>query len=236
MEHLDTSWIHSSNISSSGSLNSKLFSYEREPIPSIALYFIYTDNDLNIQNITTTEHAFSTPSSTTFKKEQIMYYIENRRKIDNKKYKLVDLLCFHVDLEEKIISDFIAIKEENIQSFSQSFFKVLNIFHDITFSSSIFHFHSLSSLYFIFRENQPEPEKPTLKSILKVPKKYKKTRKIKIMGNIGGNVIDNFINGNVEANVDTKPTKEEPPVHKMRKTKKVRIIAPYDNDNTETTN
>jgi len=103
------------------------------------------------------------------------------------KYKLIDILKYNVELEPENIQSY--SKTENIVEKSAGFFKVLPIIDDIVISPSIFIFHGINAIYFIFQEVKTEKHRHTIKSILKHSKmdeisastsSHKSTKKVRI--------------------------------------------------------
>jgi hypothetical protein len=86
-----------------------------------------------------------------------------------------------VDLEPNHIQEFVYGDLDN-----NRFFKVFSIVEDIVISPSIFIFHSLNSIYFVFQEIELI-ENPIIKPILKIggEKDSKKTtKKVRILESI----------------------------------------------------
>jgi hypothetical protein len=158
---LDTSWIidqeRLQNIQSN---------YCREPMTSIDLFYIYINRNQYINKILCEKQSIIDLSG-FISKELLLKLIQSKKIMTaNSKYKLSEILSYHVDLEP-----------EQIQSYSHStetdnfnnYFKVLPILDDITITPSIFIFHDINALYFLFQEvdlDKPQ-HRHTLKSILK---------------------------------------------------------------------
>jgi hypothetical protein len=148
---IDFSWIDKETKMGSCDTN-----YIREPIHSINLFFIYINSNLEIEyvsndvetlvNIPSTNIPSTNIPSTNINKERLLHIIQNKRHHNNKKYRLDDILSFQIHLEP-----------ENIQSFVSSttpdtFLKSVPIFDNISCIPSIFIFHDIASLYFLFYE------------------------------------------------------------------------------------
>lgn len=141
----DSSDIDFSWIDKMGSCHTN---YIREPINSIKLFFIYINSNLEIDYVSNdVETLVNIPSNIrNISKERLLHIVQNKRHHNNKKYRLDDILSFQIHLEP-----------ENIQSFvtsttSNTFLKSLPIFDDISCIPSIFIFHDIASLYFLFYE------------------------------------------------------------------------------------
>jgi len=141
------------------------FLFEKDYITDIRLIFIYVDAvEHSIINIETAEHAFpennlSVPPVLT--KEQIMYYVENRRKgpiggsdCHGKKHRVTDILLSYID-DIPLFDD-----DDNDNNVSNKHkIKRLDIFHDVSFPPSVLAVHSIHSIYFIFQEIPSVPNR-----------------------------------------------------------------------------
>lgn len=168
-DNLDMSWLDEQERIQNIQTN-----YVREPMGSIHVKFIYINQNQYIDNIIHEKHAlemFIDASGSVLANDILLRLIQSKKLVTPvSKYKLVDILLYHVDLEPEHIQSY--SKTENLTEQSAGFFKVLPILGNIQISPSIFIFHSTNTLYFIFQE--VEIEKTThsvvLKSILKTRK------------------------------------------------------------------
>jgi hypothetical protein len=120
------------------------------------------------------------------KKETLLKIIQDK-KINTpfSKYKLADILTFFVDLEPENIQSY--SNTDNIENSYSNFFKILNIPDEIYIPQSIFIFHNVNTIYFIYQEFEVANKKnTTFKSILKpinrepLTSYQKSTKKVKI--------------------------------------------------------
>jgi hypothetical protein len=149
----------------------------REPMSSITLFYIYINQYQYIDKIISEKHVISDPSS-VLSKETLLQIIQTRK---ISKYKFVDILTFHVPLEPEHLQYY--SKQQDFQESSKGFFKVLPIVDEIRIEPSIFIFHNINSIFFIFQEFPQSSQKHTLKSILKkenLPLLHKTTKKVRI--------------------------------------------------------
>jgi hypothetical protein len=148
-EDLDTSWIESEEFRNN---------YEREPLKDLVVFFVYIDKELSIEKIIKENMELDDCS---ISKEKLLHLIQTKRhRTDGsvgKKYKLIDLMEFHVPLGPDELECF--VKEDGPVS---RFLNPLPIFQSVVVDPSIFIFHDLNSLFFFFKE----VENP-IKSILK---------------------------------------------------------------------
>lgn len=168
-DSLDTSWIQQED-----KIESIQNHYIREPMESINTYFIYINSNDSIEKIICEKEPciiLGPENKVGFNKERLLQIIQNKKyrtssnaykvlsskshgnkKYGLKKYLLKDLLSFVVDLEPENVEAFSELDIQNSGK-SSSFLKVLPIFDEIVIPESIFVFHSINCLYFIFRED-----------------------------------------------------------------------------------
>lgn len=157
MDNLDTSWIEEEE---------KLFSIQnkcfREPLKDIAMFFIYVNHTDEIEKISKEMEVLENETN-SISKERILQIIQQKRHIDSaKKYRLFDLLSFQIDLDSENLQSFVDL--DNDEELKNVFLKSVPIFDEIKCAPSIFIFHDINSLYFIFKEI---PNPANIKSILK---------------------------------------------------------------------
>ena len=118
--------------------------YKREPLEYINLHFCYVDAENAIVNLKTEKHTFS--GTPTILEKEIFAIIEEKKHDANIHYVFSELSLFVVDLEP-----------ENIQTIEPNktpFFKTLPFISDIAIPPSIFIFHPLNSLFFLFKRRK----------------------------------------------------------------------------------
>ena len=126
--------------------------HPREPMDSILCYFVYVDSDSSIVTIATDNLLLYwnvEKSCKCIPKEQVLQLIQERRKrASNTQYIYKDACMFLVDLEP-----------DNVQSYAQNKTNDTNLFvtnipviGDIMVPPSIFVFHGINSICFVFQE------------------------------------------------------------------------------------
>jgi hypothetical protein len=169
---MDTSWIEEQE-----KLDTIDTTYYREPMDSIDIYILYINQNKFIENIIYEKHPLIHDKTGTFlSKEFLIQFIQSKKKSTPfSKYKFDTILYYNIDLEPENIQSYSL--NENLSEMSNPFFKVLPIINDIYFSDSIFIFHGINSLFFLFQEveNIDSSRKHTLKSILKTEKSKERT-------------------------------------------------------------
>jgi hypothetical protein len=154
--------------------------YIREPMDTIRCYFLYINLNSYIEKITSEQIKISyqngepveNTSSDTSKigiipKEQVLHFIQQKRFCNNNntKYIFKDSWMYLVDLEPENLQNY--SKSDNFKDISKQFFQVLPPIEDIRIPPSIFIFHDINALYFLFQEVPPK-ENVQPKSILKI--------------------------------------------------------------------
>ena len=160
---LDTSWIDLQN-----KIDDIHEHYFREPMQEINLFCIYVNDDSNIEHVISEKEMLAPLSNGKMgiTKDRLLHLIQTKKsnyRERDKKCKLVDILYYNaviesVDLERDYM-------DENWESPYSSFFKTLPIFDEIIVDDSIFVFHDVNSIFFIFK--QFATHNSSLKSILK---------------------------------------------------------------------
>ena len=194
LENFDTSWIEEQERYQNIEGNSRV----REQSNYINIHYIYVNKENNVNKIdhekypldhSQSSHPSSHPSShkcSLISKENVLRIIQSRKIFTpTSKYKFEDIILYNVDIEPENIQSY-ENTEPNMEN-SREYFKVLPFINDITIPDSIFIFHQINCLFFIFKEYCfQESKKPPLKSILKsssidgeqLPRKH--TKKVRI--------------------------------------------------------
>lgn len=162
-DDLDMSWITEQERIQNIQKN-----YYREPMETVNIYFIYINQNQYIDKILCEKHDLDNNNGCSLlNKEKLLQIIQNKKiKTLNSRYKLIDILQYHVELEPEHIQTFINGEPDPS---SQKILKNISVFDEIVFSPSIFIFHGINCLYFIFQEVETISTKnrKSMKSILK---------------------------------------------------------------------
>lgn len=150
---IDTNWLENHN---------RLYNLsnipETEFMNDIGIYFIYINKNFYIEKILFEKHILEKDINFSFlSKESVLKIIQTKKNITpTSKYKLIDILLFNID------NDHNEIEQINSKSLIN-----IPIFNNIQINKSIFVFHNINNIYFIFQENDNNQLRTTLKSILK---------------------------------------------------------------------
>jgi hypothetical protein len=130
--------------------------YSREPMENIVCCFLYVNEDNSLDKITYDTFPLQSylnkeKSGHILPKELVLQLIQNKRiYTPTSKYIFKNSWLYLVDLEPENIQDY--SKSENFHQLSSRFMHVFHTIQDISIPSSIFIFHSLNMLYFLFEE------------------------------------------------------------------------------------
>jgi hypothetical protein len=137
---MDTDWIHHEQRLSI--IDQKCLP---EPLPYITLEFIYINKQSEV--VDTATEKLSSSSSSSLSKELLISIIHAHKKRDHKNYVLKDTLLFHIPIQPEILPSFLE------ETFNTSIFtKTFPIIDDIVLPPSIFIFHPINTLFFVYCE------------------------------------------------------------------------------------
>jgi hypothetical protein len=161
---LDISWIKEQE-----KLQQINENYFKEPMEAIDMFFIYINTNDYIEKIVYGEQklVINPNNNSIIPNEDVIQLIENNKYLANNKYKILDILLYNVSLQPENIQSY--SQNDNVLDTSSKFIEPLSIINDFVIPPSIFIFHKINSLFFIFKQlekiNIPLP-KPILKSCI----------------------------------------------------------------------
>lgn len=148
-DDLDTSWIDDLD-----KLNNIHHSYFREPMKDIDFCIVLVDSNDSILKIKKENHRFSTiDKNCTFNNSFLIQFIERIKNTYSKgmiRYKLQDVLLYNIDIEPEHIQNYVS--NENLLELGTKKLQSLSIIQDVVVPPSIFIFHKINSLFFIFKQ------------------------------------------------------------------------------------
>jgi hypothetical protein len=141
---LDTSWIN--DVKKEIDIHKN---YDKEPCDEINTIFIFVDIENNIHKINSSKEIISTiADNRVITKERLIQIIESKKRENPKiKYRLTDVLLYCNEIDSDDICTY--AKTDNMD---EEGLKVLSIFNDTIIPQSIFIFHSINAIYFIFKQ------------------------------------------------------------------------------------
>jgi hypothetical protein len=164
-DDLDVSWIKEQER-----LQSTTILQKREPMQKINLCFIYIDRNRFIHHIS---KDIEPVEYSKISNERILHIIQNKKvRTPTSKFKLNEILLYSVNIEPEAIQSFTQDNSlTSLNSSASSFLKSISVANDVKIPESIFIFHNVNMLYFIFNEVEVRQanKNSTLKSILKQP-------------------------------------------------------------------
>jgi hypothetical protein len=125
------------------------FLIDREPLNFIDVYFVYIDSNMAIEKIVCeNEPVLKLENGKNgIHKDRILQFIQNKRFIDNKKYKLFHFFYYQVPLEQVQLQSFISNKLSEFPEFMKS----PSYLTDLVIEDSMSIFHDLNSLFFFLK-------------------------------------------------------------------------------------
>jgi len=189
---LDDSWIKEQQR-----IHDINFNYCKEPMENISISSIFVNNNKQINNITTINVPLSRTTGdspiTLLPKERLIELIQKNKKSsigdNNSRYKITDVATFIVDINPEDIQRY--TKTVDLTNTYKPFFKMQSRIHDVIIPESVFIFHKVNSIFFIFQEISENLRNHTIKSILKNTdnKKTKPTITKRVNINVSKNQI-----------------------------------------------
>lgn len=129
----------------------------------ITTTFVYVNSDNSIDKVISETHPLV---EMTLSYSQILHFIQTKKNTPTAKYKLMDILRYTVDMDVSNIQHYAYADNTYVQEMSKSFLKIMPNYEAISFTPSIFAFHRVNCLYFIFKEKMRIPPKSILKTKL----------------------------------------------------------------------
>jgi hypothetical protein len=160
---LDISWINEQSRIQNIHQN-----YFKEPIDNITVYSLFINKNLYIDNIKCDKlpvekngdtQSYHISSATILK----MIQTHKTNKLTTH-YKLKEILTYIIDTNPEDIQEYVLSNDTDSKCFLQTY---NNMVDEIQIPESIFIFHNINSIYFLFQEKETDNHNHTYKSILK---------------------------------------------------------------------
>jgi len=161
-DHLDLSWMKE--------YMQKDAIYNPEPMEHISLYFIYVNCDgaiVSVLSDTQSLHVIEGDgkSESVLSQHRILQIVDSKRGFLGKRYHLDDILTYNVSMRtEDMISCFQSMSFGEYP-FSRDLVSHTSLPKDLHFPESIFIFHSLHGVWFVFHEMVLDPVQSTAISL-----------------------------------------------------------------------
>ena len=192
-DHLDLSWTEQ-YIRTTESQTI----YNKEPMSKINIQFIYVNTRSEICNTITESYPLKLNGGhdgSSILSEQIIIPLTKSKGVITgsngllMRYQLDDILLYCVTLDPTNLFDYINKPNDRLVDDGSSFMKKMSIIDDIVIPPSLFIFHPLNTIYFIFREmvlvQDVISRKTTLKSaIMTKTGANKATKRVRIANDL----------------------------------------------------
>ena len=188
---LDISWIENHER-----MNNIHKNYQREPMDSVKICYIYVNLDSEIEKVVCENEIlgkFDNSDTRIIPKERVLQIVQNKKMLnDTLKYSMDSILVYNVSIEPENIQKYVNSENDVLHGspHNSTFFgdkdnlyngfKIYPIVDEILIHPSIFIFHEINCIYFIFKQTEA---KPLPKSILKTEGtggNIKKTKRVRI--------------------------------------------------------
>lgn len=179
MDNLDLDWTDEYYRSVDGGKT-----YEPELMNEMTVKLVYTNMDDEIFH-TIDKKVYLTIDSandqSVLSEERLIEIIQKNRKFQNKRYKCDGIVRYFIDMDPETIID--NIEDADFQFESDKYFSHFEIPKNMSFPPSLFIFHSINSIYILFREMVLVNHVSSPVSIIK---KYKNkvTKRVRISDNL----------------------------------------------------
>ncbi len=139
------------------------FYYEK--IENIWVYYLYINKNKELEHIKN-ENIFL--NNSTINKENLLYLLRTNSIMNKRKYSLVSMLQYNVDLKPEDVVNYLRKPDQ------YDFFDMKSKIEDIKWKDTISLFQDLNSMYILYRERN-KTNKGTKKNYKKRHNKTKKT-------------------------------------------------------------
>jgi len=159
-------------------------SIQKEHQPNINIFFVYLNEDLQIEEVVEQNHPLSkdptegTNQKVFLLKDTVFELIEKNKTLQSKKYRLHEMLQYHIDLEGSDMQLFLSQQKDG-----QIPLKKIAYVQDIEIPPSIPYFHNMNTVFFLFKEIPQWYShghlKPSIKILHDTKAPVKKTKRVK---------------------------------------------------------
>ena len=180
-DDLDASWLHEfQKIDKNG-----ISYYKPENLLFTKIHYIYVNGNQEITNLCEEKYLFKRPN--VMLKEDLIGLIKRNSVVNCKKYSLLSILKYNINIEPHNFNNFFKSKKPTNNN-SDSFLQSIKNIDDIFFDKSIAMFHDLNDLIIIFLDKSTKTIDRTNSNQID---KHNTTKRVYINHNIKNN-IDNI--------------------------------------------
>jgi hypothetical protein len=159
---IDTSWIKEFEL-----VDKDYSSFYKEDVQFIQIQYLYVNKENEVTM--TKQDKLLLQSTNIISQEELLSVIKKNSIVNNKKYYLVSILKYNIDLEPIEIKDFL------LNSSDHSFLTSVKHLHSIPLNKTINMFHDLNNITILFHE--VEPSKYVMTKRVHIYKRNKTHRK-----------------------------------------------------------
>ena len=146
LEDIDTSWITEFE-----NLDNEYKDYYTEDISFVKIHYIYVNKANEIEKVS--EQKLLLKVQSVISKEEIIGLIKHNMVCDNRKYSLLYILKYNINIEPFHLKTFIRSKK-TLSNIGNKFLHSMKNIQTITFDKTISMFHDLNDLFIIFYEKE----------------------------------------------------------------------------------
>lgn len=143
---LDMSWMEESAIE-----DSKYTDFYEEDVAFVQLRILYINPVNEISKIITEKLSLREPNKIS--KEEMLHIIKERRTLDKKRYNMVSVAKYNIDLSPHHIKSF--IKTPLSKGTSNPFLTALNQIETVHFNKTITMFQDMNELFITYYDTKP---------------------------------------------------------------------------------
>jgi hypothetical protein len=140
--------------------------HKREPMESVDFYVVYIDANMAIEKIVCENEPIVKLENgkNGILKDRLLHFIQQKRFINDKKYKLLNFFHFHIPLEPHQLQSFVKNKVIEYPEFMKS----PSYLTDIVIEDSLPIFHDMNSVFLFFKAAELRNMSKTAKHKLRI--------------------------------------------------------------------
>jgi len=165
---LDMSWMEESVIE-----DSKYTDFYEEDVTFVQLRILYINPVNEISKIVTEKFHFREPNKIS--KEELLHIIKERRTLDKKRYNMVSVAKYNIDLSPHHIKSF--VKTSLSKGTNNPFLTAFNQIETVHFNKTITMFQDLNELFIAYYDTKPSnattPNRAITKRVRYTPNRNK---------------------------------------------------------------
>ena len=125
----------------------------KESMISIQIHYIYIDASANIEKIVSEKKDLTLlDDESIIPQNEMIKIIQTKKDYSKKKYKLLDILLYNIEVEPDKIQNYSQNLSENTP---QKYLRSLSILNEIKIPPTLFIFHQTNCIYFLYQEIAP---------------------------------------------------------------------------------